>query len=121
MPELTGQRGWRDGQDGALGVGQAVAAHLGTGHPGQRAGAAGKVHQDPACRAACNARLHQRAGGDLAPHRDERVAEPLAGEVLAGPAQIPGMLETLVAVAAGGSQAITGIKTAPWARARPSP
>ena len=100
MPELAGEGGWRDGQDGALGVSQAVAAHLGKGHPGQRAAAAGpydqhiaraagKIHQDPACRAACYKRLHQRTAGDFAPHRNERVAEPLAGEVPAGPAQIP--------------------------------
>ena len=93
MPEFAGERGRRDGQDRALGVGQAVAAHPGKGQPGQRAaaasahdqhiaGAAGKVHQDPACRAALYARLHQRIGGDFAPHRDERVAELLAGEVL---------------------------------------
>jgi hypothetical protein len=100
MPELAGERGWRDGQNGALGVGRAVAAHLGKGHPGQRAaaaghydqhiaGAAGKVHQDPAWRAACDEWLHLRAGRDFAPHRNERVAEPLAGEVPAGLAQIP--------------------------------
>ena len=62
MPELAGERGRWDGQDRALGVGQAVSAHFGEGHPGQRAAAAsadnkhivkvtGKVDQYPAGRA----------------------------------------------------------------------
>ena len=90
MPQFVGERRWRDGHDGALGVGQAVAAHSGKGHPGQSAaapgpddqqiaGAAGKVDQDPACGAAGDAWLHPRTGWDFAPHRDERVAELLAG------------------------------------------
>ena len=46
-------------------------------------------------------RLHQRIGRDFAPYREECVAEPLAGEVVAGLAQRPGILEAFVAVAAG--------------------
>jgi len=51
MPELAGQGRRRDGHDGALGVGQAVAAHLGKGQPAQRAPAAG-AHDQHIVRAA---------------------------------------------------------------------
>lgn len=40
MLELAGERGRWDGQDGAPGVGQAVAADPGQHHPGERAAAA---------------------------------------------------------------------------------
>jgi hypothetical protein len=45
MPEFAGQGGRRDGDDGALGMGQAVAAHLGKGQPPQRAPAASAHNQ----------------------------------------------------------------------------
>jgi hypothetical protein len=98
MPELAGQFGRRDGYDRTLGVSQAVAAHCGEGQPGQRAPAAGahdqhiprtagQVHQHPACRSPLDVRLHQRIVGNLAPHRDQRVPEPLTGQVPAGLSQ----------------------------------
>jgi hypothetical protein len=97
---------------GHWGVGQAVAAHFGKGHPGQRAaaagaydqhiaGAAGEVHQYPACRAPFYVRLYQRIVGDFAPHCDERVVEPLAGEVLPLLAQIARRLDPVGAITAG--------------------
>lgn len=72
---------------------QAVAAHFGKGHPGQRAAAASahhhhiartasEVHQHPARRAALYLRLHQRILGNLAPHRDQRVPQPPASELV---------------------------------------
>ena len=93
MREFAGKGGRRYGQDRAPGVGQAIAAHLGKGHPGQRAAppgahdqhiarAAGQVHQHPAGRAPLYMWLQQRIVGNLAPHCDERVPEPSAGEVL---------------------------------------
>ena len=93
MREFAGKGGRRYGQDRALGVGQAVTAHLGKDHPGQRAAAAGahdqhitraagKVDQHPAGRAPLNMWLHQRIIRGFAPHCDERVPEPSAGEVL---------------------------------------
>ncbi len=95
MPEFAGQGGWWDGNDGTLGAGQAVAAHLGKGQPPQRAPAvgahdqhivraAGQVHQHLARRPALDMRLHPRIVGNLAPHCHQRVPEPLAGEVPAG-------------------------------------
>lgn len=45
MPELAGQGGRRDGDNGTLGMGQAVAAHLGKGQPPQRAPAASAHNQ----------------------------------------------------------------------------
>ena len=45
MPEFAGQGGRRYGDDGALGMGQAVAAHLGKGQPPQRAPAASAHNQ----------------------------------------------------------------------------
>jgi hypothetical protein len=46
-------------------------------------------------------RLHQRIAGNLAPHRDERVAEPLAGEVAACPAQVTRRLDPAAVVTTG--------------------
>ncbi len=100
MPEFAGECRRRDSEDWALGVGQAVAAHLGKGHPGQRAaaasahdqhiaGAAGKVHQNPARRSSLYLRLYQRITGNLPPRRDERVPEPPTGDVVPLLAQIP--------------------------------
>lgn len=93
MPEFSGERGRRDGQDGALGVGQAVAAHPGKDHPGQRAaatsahhqyipGTVSQVDQHPADRAPLQVGLHQRIAGNDTPHRDERVSELSTGEML---------------------------------------
>ena len=59
MPDFPGECGRRDGEHGALGMGQAVAAHLAGDHPGQHATtasthdqqvirAAGHSDQDPA-------------------------------------------------------------------------
>ena len=92
MPEFAGQGGWWDGEDGAPGVGQAVAAHLGKGQPPQRTpasgahdqhiiGAAGQVDQHPARRPALNTRLYPRIAGNLTPDCHQRVPEPLAGQV----------------------------------------
>jgi len=93
VPKFTGERGRRDGQDRALGVGHAVAAYPGKDHPGQRAsaagahdqhiaGAAGEVHQHPARRASLYMRLNQRIIGILAPHCDQCIPQPLAGKDL---------------------------------------
>ena len=92
MPEFAGQgRRW-DGYDRALSMGQAVAAHFEEGQAGQHAltasthdqhivRAAGQVHQHPTRRSPLHMRLHERIVGNLAPHRDQRLPEPLAGEV----------------------------------------
>ena len=80
MREFAGKCGRWDGQDRALGVGQAIAAYLGEDHPGQDAAAAsahnqhiaraaGKVHQHPAGRAPLDVRLHQRVVRDFRPTR----------------------------------------------------
>ena len=92
MPELAGQGGRRDGDNGTLGMGQAVAAHLGKGQPPQRAPAAsahnqhivraaGQVDQHPAHRPAFDMRLYPRIVGNLTPHCHQRVPELLAGKV----------------------------------------
>jgi len=112
MPEFAGKCGRRDGQDRAPGVGQAVAAYLGKDHPGQGAaaaraddqhiaGAAGKVDQHPAGRPPLDVRLNQRILGILAPHCEERVPEPLAGEVLPYLAQLARWLDPLGVITTG--------------------
>jgi len=112
MSEFAGQRGRRDGQDRASGMSQAVAAHPGKGQPGQCPVAAGthdqhiigaacKGHQYPARQASLYLRLHQRIVGNLTPHRDQRVPEPLAGELLACLAQRGRKHQPLVAITAG--------------------
>ena len=89
--------GRRDGDDGTLGMGQAVTAHLGEAQPPQRAPAAGahdqhivwadgQVDQHPARRSALDVRLHQRIAGGLSPDCHQRVPELLAGQV---PARLP--------------------------------
>jgi len=94
MGEFARQFGRRDGQDRALGMSQAVAACPGKGQPGQCPvaasthdqhiiGAARKADQNPARRTSLYPRLHQRIGGNLTPHRDQRVPEPLLGQVQA--------------------------------------
>jgi hypothetical protein len=112
MPEFAGKRGWRDSQNRALGVGDAVAAHFRKCHPAYRAppasahdqdigGAAGKVHQDPPCGASLYVRLYQWIVGDLAPHCDERLVELVAGMVPAFLTEVAGWLGALSAFAAG--------------------
>jgi hypothetical protein len=97
MPELAGEGRRRDGQDWALGVRHAVAAHLREGQAAQRTAtasphdqhiirAAGQLHQHPARRTPLHVRLHERLSGNLTPHRDQRLPEPLAGQV---PARLP--------------------------------
>jgi hypothetical protein len=109
VPEFAGKFGRWNRQDRALRVGQAVGAHLRKGDPGQRApaasahdqhivGAAGKIHQDPAGRATLHVRLHQRIGGNLAPHCDQRVPQPPTGELVPFSAQIARRRDPLGAV-----------------------
>ena len=97
MPEFAGQGGRRDGDDGTLRTGQAVAAHLGKGQPPRRAPAArahhqhivraaGQVDQHPARRPAFDVRLYLRIAGNVAPNCHQRVPEPPAGQV---PARLP--------------------------------
>jgi hypothetical protein len=92
MPELADQGGRRDGDNGTLGMGQAVAAHLGKGQPPQRAPAtsahnqhivraAGQVDQHPAHRPAFDMRLYPRIVRNLTPHCHQRVPELLTGQV----------------------------------------
>src|SRR5436190_18485686 len=86
MPDFPGERRRRNGDDWALGVGQAVTAHLAGDQPGQRttaarthdqqvAGAAGQIDQDPASLAPLDDRLHWRVVRDLSPGRVERIPE----------------------------------------------
>ena len=92
MPEFADQGGRRDGDDGTLGMGQAVAADFGKGQAPQRAPAAsahdqhivraaGQVDQNPAHRPAFDMRLYPRIAGNVAPHCHQRVPEPLTGKV----------------------------------------
>ena len=99
MPDFPGQRGRRNGEHRALGMGQAVAAHLATDHSGQRtttAGthdqqvtrAVGHADQDPAGLTPVHKRVDRRIGRDFAPDCDERIPEPLAGVLLPGAAHL---------------------------------
>jgi len=63
MPDFPGECGRRNGDHRALGMGQAVAAHLGKGQPPQRAPAAG-AHNQHIVRAA--GQVDQHPAGDKA-------------------------------------------------------
>lgn len=82
--------GWREGQDGARGVGEAVAAHPAAAGPGdgapaagsdqqQVARAAGGIGQDWAGLAAPDQGLDRQAGGRCSPGQVQRVLELLVG------------------------------------------
>jgi hypothetical protein len=99
MPDFLSKGSRRDGEDRALGVSHAIAAHLAGDCPRQRATtasthyqqvtrAAGDAYQDPACRASLHVRLHPRIVRDLSPNGDERIPQTLAGHVLPNLAQI---------------------------------
>jgi hypothetical protein len=99
MPDFSGEYGWRNGDDWALGVGQAIAAHLARDEAGQRttaasthnqqvAGAAGQTHQDPASLTPLYERPDRRVVGNLSPGCVERIPEPPAGVVLPDAAQV---------------------------------
>ncbi len=112
MPDFAGECGRRNGEDRALGVGQAVAAHLAGDHPGQRAttagthdqqvtSAAGDRDQDPAGRATLYVRLHRGIVRDFPPNCDERIPEPLAGGISPYLPQIARRLRQVGAITAG--------------------
>lgn len=111
MPDVPGESGRRNGKHRALGMGQAVAAHLAGDHPGQRTTttgthdqqvtrAAGNTDQDPASRAPMYERPHQRIVRDLSPDCDERIPETLAGGVSPYLAQIARRLIAVDAITA---------------------
>jgi hypothetical protein len=99
MPNFPGQYGRRNGDHRALGMGQAVAAHLATDHPGQRTttasthdqqvpGAVGQGDQDPASLTPVHERVDRRISGDFSPDCDERIPEPLTGVLPPDAAQV---------------------------------
>lgn len=99
MSDFLGERGRRNGENRALGVSRAVAAHPAGDHPRQRATtsgthhqqvtrAAGNAYQDPACRASLYMRLHHRIVRDFSPDCGERIPETPAGHVLPELAQV---------------------------------
>jgi hypothetical protein len=99
MPDFPGQCGRRNGDHWALGMGQAVAAHLATDHPGQRTTTAsthdqqvtravGDIDQDPASLTPVHKRVDRRIGRDLSPDCDERIPEPLTGVLRPDAAQV---------------------------------
>jgi hypothetical protein len=80
-------------------MGQAVAAHLATDHPGQRTATAsthdqqvtravGQTDQDPASLTPVDKRVDRRIGRDFSPDGDERIPEPLTGVVRPDAAQV---------------------------------
>ena len=99
MPDFPGQCGRRNSEHRALGMGQAVAAHLATDHPGQPTTTAsthdqqvtravGQTDQDPASLTPVHERVDRRIGRDFSPDGDERIPEPLPGVLRPDTAQV---------------------------------
>ena len=106
VPQFASQLGRRDGQDGALRVGQAVPGHRRRSPPAHGAAAAspheqhirrmaGQADQHPPGGAPLHVRLHHRVVGDLPPHRNKRILEPLAGQLAGFLPQRPRRLDSL--------------------------
>ena len=98
MADFLSECGRWDGKHRAPGVCQTVAAYPAVDHLGQRAAAAcphdqqvtgvSDRDQDPASLAPLDNRLHQQASGDLAPCRNERIAQSLFSVVRPDAAQV---------------------------------
>ena len=113
-PDFPGQCGRRNGDHRALGMGQAVAAHLAAGHPGQRPSTAstdgqqviravGDFDQDPASLTPVHERVDRRIGRDFSPDCDERIPEPLPGVLFPDAAQVAAGMAPLGQVTARGA------------------
>ena len=130
MAEFAGQGRRRDGQDRALGVRHAVAAHLGEGQAGQRISAAGshdqhivraagQVHQHPPRRPRSTRGCTSGSPG-TSPHTATSASRSCwqARSRHARPSSLAGWIRPR---SPGTSKASTGIRTASCARARTSP
>jgi hypothetical protein len=88
MSDFPGECGRRNGEHRALGMGEAVSAHLSGEYPGQRTATAsphdqqvtravGQSDQDPASLTPVHERVDRRIGRDFSPDCGERITEPL--------------------------------------------
>ncbi len=111
VPDFLGQGRRRNGEHGALGMGQAVSADLAGDHPGQCAtaasshdqqvtGAGGDFQQDTASLAPPHEGLDRWVVWDDSPDRDESIPEALPGRFVPFAPQITGRLQAVRAVAA---------------------
>jgi hypothetical protein len=102
-------------------MGQAVAAHLATDHPGQRTTTAstydqqvtravGHADQDPASLPPVHKRVDRRIGGDFSPDCDERFPEPLTGVLLPDAAQVATGMPPFGQITARGQPGKNGYK-----------
>ena len=132
VPQFAGQFGWRDGQDRALGVAQAVPGHFGRWHPAHGAVAAsaheqhirrmaGQADQHPPGRAPLYAGLHHRVVGDLPHTATSASLSRWQARFRTASRNGPDGVIRSARSPPGGSHAMTGIKTAWCARARNSP